>query len=191
MNDINLLLTRRSTAPKDLTLPGPTPEQRQQLLQAAHRVPDHGKLGPWRFVVFEGAARREFGAHLARIYEASHPQMPAEVYASQQGLLERAPLVIAVISTAGPHVKIPEWEQVLSAGAACQNLLVAAQCLGFGACWLTEWYSYHPDVKALLGLDEHHAIAGFVYIGTRATSPEERVRPALEDRLSYWSSASI
>ena len=98
----------------------------------------------------------------------------------------RAPTIIAVISTASPHVKIPEWEQVLSAGAACQNILIASHALGFKACWLTEWYSYHPQVKTLLGLEAHQAIAGFIYIGNYPGTPEDRVRPALAERVSFW-----
>ncbi len=187
MTCIDLLLARRSVAPKDLCEPGPSAEQLEQILRCAHRVPDHGKLGPWRFVVFEGEARADFGNRLGEIYQGDFPELGVDLSSVQQQLLLRAPLVIAVISTAGPHVKIPEWEQVLSAGAACQNILVAASSLGFGACWLTEWYSYHPKVKALLGLEEHHAIAGFIYIGTAKQKPDDRVRPPLAERLVYWS----
>ncbi|HMW49205.1 MAG TPA: nitroreductase [Cellvibrionaceae bacterium] len=186
ISTIDLLLTRRSVSPKDMQGEGPSAEQIDTLLRAAHRVPDHGKLGPWRFVVFTDEARRDFGRRLGEIYQADFPSVTADLKTVQEHLFLRAPVIIAVISTAGPHVKIPEWEQVLSAGAACQNILVASHALGFKACWLTEWYSYHPQVKALLGLEPSHNIAGFIYIGNYPGTPEDRVRPPLADRVSYW-----
>ena len=116
---LDLLLQRRSVVAKDMSAPGPTPEQLELLLRAAHRVPDHGKLGPWRFVVFQGDARGDFSRKLAEIYHQDHPDTTDKLLAFQADTLNRAPLVIAVISTASAHAKIPEWEQVLSAGAAC------------------------------------------------------------------------
>lgn len=183
---IDLLLQRRSVSPKEMQGDGPSAEQIDIILRAAHRVPDHGKLGPWRFVVFTGAARLNFGRALGEIYQADFPHITADITTAQEQLFLRAPSIIAVISTAGPHIKIPEWEQILSAGAACQNILVAAHALGFKACWLTEWYSYHNKVKTLLGLEEHHQIAGFIYIGNYPGTPEDRVRPPLAERVSYW-----
>lgn len=188
MSDLDLLLTRRSVAPRDMIEPGPTSDELQMILRCAHRVPDHGKLGPWRFVVFTGAARADFGAEIGAIYQADFPDVNADLASVQQQLFTRAPTVIAVISTAAPHAKIPEWEQVLSAGAACQNILVAATTLGYSACWLTEWYSYHPKVKVLLGMEPNHNIAGFIYLGSCKEKPEERVRPPLEERLTFWGS---
>ncbi len=186
LETIDLLLQRRSVSPRDMQGEGPTAEQIDTLLRAAHRVPDHGKLGPWRFVVFTGDGRAEFGRRLGAIYQEDFPAVAADLAAVQEQLFLRAPVIIAVISTAGPHVKIPEWEQVLSAGAACQNILVASHALGFKACWLTEWYSYHPKVKNLLGLEPQHNIAGFIYIGNYPGTPEDRVRPSLADRITYW-----
>lgn len=183
---LDLLLQRRSVVAKDLSAPGPTPEQLELLLRAAHRVPDHGKLGPWRFVVFQGDARGEFSRKLAELYQQDYPDATDKILAFHADTLNRAPLVIAVISTAGAHAKIPEWEQVLSAGAACQNLLVAAHAMGFGAQWLSEWYSYNDKVKALLGLEPHHQIAGFIYIGSYTQKPQERARPPLDERVVYW-----
>lgn len=186
LSTLDLLLQRRSVSPKDMQGEGPNAEQINSILRAAHRVPDHGKLGPWRFVVFSGEARRAFGRRLGDIYQADHPEVTVDLKTTQEQLFLRAPVIIAVISTAGPHVKIPEWEQVLSAGAACQNILVASHALGFKACWLTEWYSYHPEVKNLLGLAPEHNIAGFIYIGNYPGTPEDRVRPPLEERVSFW-----
>lgn len=191
MNLLDTLKTRRSVSAKDMCEPGPTAEQLQTLLEAAHRVPDHGKLGPWRFVIFQGDARADFSRKLADIYKEENPDATEKLLQFQADLLTRAPLVIAVISTAGPHVKIPEWEQVMSAGAACQNILLAAHAMGFGAQWLTEWYSYNDKVKSLLNLENHHRIAGFIYIGSYKEKPEERVRPSLEERIWLWGSDSL
>lgn len=186
MSLLDIITTRRSVSSKDMCEPGPNAEQLQILLQAAHRVPDHGKLGPWRFVIFQGAAREDFSRKLADIYREENPDATEKLLQFQAELLTRAPLVIAVISTAGPHVKIPEWEQVLSAGAACQNILLAAHTMGFGAQWLTEWYGYSKKVHALLHMEDHHRIAGFIYVGSYQEKPEERVRPSLEERITYW-----
>jgi nitroreductase len=186
MHTLDLLLQRRSVSPKEMQGAGPSAEHIDMILRAAHRVPDHGKLGPWRFVVFNGEARVQFGRALGEIYQADFPNCTVDLKTAQEQLFLRAPTIIAVISTAGPHVKIPEWEQILSAGAACQNILIAAHALGFKACWLTEWYSYHNKVKSLLGLETHHNIAGFIYIGNYPGTPEDRVRPPLAERVYYW-----
>ena len=187
MSLLDIITTRRSVLAKDMNEPGPNPEQLQTLLQAAHRVPDHGKLGPWRFVVFQGPARATFSHELAKIYQEENPEATEKLLQFQADLLTRAPLVIAVISTAGPHVKVPEWEQILSAGAACQNMLLAAHTMGFGAQWLTEWYSYNKKAHSLLGMEDHHRLAGFIYIGSYQQKPEERARPSLEERITYWN----
>ncbi len=186
MTPLDLIRTRLSVSVKDMREPGPSPEQLQTLLQAAHRVPDHGKIGPWRFVIFQGAARADFSRKLAAIYREENPEATDKFLQFQAEVFTRAPLVIGVISTAGPHAKIPEWEQVMSVGAACQNILLAAHAMGFGAQWLTEWYGYSPLVKELLGLEPHHRIAGFIYVGSYAEKPEERIRPELAERVSYW-----
>lgn len=172
-----LLTRRRSTVAVALQEPGPSPEQVERLIGIASRVPDHGKLAPWRFVVFEGEARANFGQVLAKVFSASNPNATADQIDCEAGRLTRAPLVIAVISKVIENHKIPEWEQVLSAGAACQNMLIAASAMGFGAQWLTEWYAYDPFVKDALGLRSGERIAGFIYIGTAPEQPVERVRP--------------
>lgn len=187
MNTVELLLSRRSVTAKDMLEPGPNPEELMTILRAAHRVPDHGKLGPWRFVIFEGDSRKSFGDKLASIYAKDNPEASQKLLDFQRALFTRAPLVIGVISTATEHVKIPIWEQVLSAGAACQNMLVAASALGYASQWLTEWYSYSDEVNEALNLEDHHKIAGFIYIGSSENKPEDRVRPSLEDRISYWT----
>jgi nitroreductase len=186
MTPLDLIQTRRSVSVKDMREPGPNPAQLQVLLQAAHRVPDHGKLGPWRFVIFQGDARADLSRKLAGIFKEDNPDATEKLLQFQTELFTRAPLVIAVISTAGEHVKIPQWEQIMSAGAACQNILLAAHAMGFGAQWLTEWYGYSDKVKSLLGMELHHHIAGFIYVGSYNEKPEERVRPSLEERVQYW-----
>ncbi len=182
---IDALLSRRSIVAKDMTTPGPSPEQLDQILAAAHRVPDHGKIGPWRFIVFQNEARTEFGKHLGNIFRDENPDCSEKLYEFEKKRFERAPTVIAVISAPVEH-KVPEWEQVLSCGAACQNMLNAAHALGFGAQWLTEWYAYNDKINTRLKLSEKERIAGFVYIGSYSEKPKERVRPELNERVHVW-----
>src|SRR5205823_3486615 len=149
-------------------------------------VPDHGKLVPWRFIVFEGEARFAAGGAIVAAFQSKYPQANAEQIAFERGRLARAPLVIAVVSRAAPHVKIPEWEQVLSAGAAAMNLVHAAHALGFAANWITEWYAYDRRILDKLGLKPHERIAGFVHIGTAARRSEERDRPPLAEIVTRF-----
>src|SRR3954468_19657770 len=175
---IELLKTRSSLKPAELAPPGPSTSEIETLLTVASRVPDHGKLTPWRFIVFEGDARLKAGATIASVFKAANPQANEDQIAFERNRLARAPLVVAVVSRAAPHVKIPEWEQVLSAGAATMNLVTAAHALGFAANWITEWYAYDPRVMKAMGLAPHERIAGFVHIGKAARPPEDRPRPA-------------
>ena len=177
---------RRSVKAMDLQAPGPNSEQLQELLNAAARVPDHGKLGPWRFLCFQDEARQVFGDHLAQRFCALKPTAPEAAVAAERARFMRAPVVIGVISNAQTHPKIPQWEQLLSAGAVCQNLLVAANLLGFAAQWLTEWYAYDEVIDQLLGLNEGERVAGFVYIGSANAKPDERQRPDLPQRIRHW-----
>lgn len=183
---LNLLLTRRSVVAINLGDPGPSPEQIETLQRAGLRVPDHGKLAPWRFLLFEGDARRQFGSVLKQAFEEDSPAADDNRVAFEENRFLRAPVVIGVISTAGPHAKIPEWEQILSAGAVCQNILVAANAMGFAAQWLTEWYAYDARVLSALGVAEGERVAGFIYVGTAKEPPTERLRPELADISSHW-----
>jgi len=183
---IDLLLTRRSSKAVTMVEPGPSAEDLELILRAGHRVPDHGKLGPWRFLVFRDEARAEFGALLRQILETREPDAGETRLELEETRFTRAPLVVGVVSQVDPNHKIPEWEQVLSAGAACQNMLVAANALGFTAQWLTEWYAYDPDVDAALGVGTNERIAGFLYFGSRSEPADERPRPPLEDRITHW-----
>lgn len=183
-----LLATRRSVKPDRLLAPGPKPEEIETMLTIASRVPDHKKLAPWRFIVLEGEARARLGEVIAQACIAEEKEPPSEVrLAMERGRLLRAPLVIAVVSRVTPHRSAPEWEQILSAGAACFNLCLAANAMGYGTSWITEWIAYNARVRAALGLAETERIAGFVYIGTPAERPEERDRPALSDIVTRLS----
>ncbi len=185
-NSIALLKTRRSVKPMDLLGPGPNAAEIETLLTVASRVPDHGKLAPWRFIVFEGEARQKAGAIIAEVFAAANPQASADQIAFEGNRLSRAPLVIAVVSRASPHVKIPEWEQQLSAGASCMALVVAANALGYATSWITEWYAYDRAVLERLGVAQQERIAGFVHIGRPRLTPEDRDRPRLADLVTRW-----
>jgi nitroreductase len=173
---LDLLLSRRSGSAKAMTGPGPTPDELATILKAAARVPDHGKLFPWRFIVFEGEARERMGNLL--VESLCETEKVSEDRAAMEGArFMRAPVVVAVVSRTREAIPIPEWEQMLSAGAVCQTMLIAAHATGYVANWLTEWYAYHPIVKEKLGLKPGERIAGFIYIGNSAEALEERVRP--------------
>jgi len=180
------LLTRRSVSANALAEPGPDAAALTQILTAAARVPDHKKLVPWRFVVFQGEAREAFGRVLSEVCRAEEPDPSAFRLETEAKRFLRAPVVIAVISRITKNPAAPEWEQVLSAGAACQNLIVAATALGFGAQWITEWYAYSEGVRQALHLAEGERVAGFVYIGTAKEKPDERERPQLADIVTAW-----
>jgi nitroreductase len=184
---LELLLTRRSVKPDVLTDPGPSPAELTTILTAAARVPDHKKLAPWRFVLFQAEARTAFGEALAKACAAEAKDPPSDVrLETERARLLRAPCVVAVISRVTPHPAAPEWEQVLSCGAACLNLSLAANALGYATCWLTEWYSYSPAVRAALGLADNEKVAGFIYIGTPAKRQEDRERPDLKEIVTHW-----
>lgn len=176
---LDLMARRRSIAPQFMTGRGPDADELSRLLTIATRVPDHGRLFPWRLVIFEGEARHRAGEAIAEAYRADHPQADAETLAFERNRMARAPLVVAVVSKAGPHAKIPDWEQVLSAGAVCMNLLVAARAMGFAGCWLTEWFAYDRRVLDAIGVAPAERIAGFVHLGMSETVPRERDRPDL------------
>ena len=178
---LDLLRTRRSLKPIELGEPGPSADEIETLLTVASRVPDHGKLTPWRFIVFEGEARLDAGRAIEAAFRAKYPDAKPEHADYERKRLARAPLVIAVVSRAAPHVKIPEWEQVLSAGAAAMNLVLASHALGYGANWITEWYAYDRRVLEALGLKEDEKIAGFIHIGRPVQAPEDRPRPPLAE----------
>jgi nitroreductase len=183
---LDLLLSRRSGSAKAMTGPGPSSAELEKILTAAARVPDHGKLFPWRFILFEGDARRRMGEVLAGCVTDVEPQASQERIEMERGRFLRAPVVVGVVSRVREGIPIPEWEQLLSAGAVCQNMLIAAHALGFVANWITEWPAYNARVKEQLGLQAGERIAGFVYIGHPVQPLEERVRPDLSKIVSRF-----
>jgi nitroreductase len=183
---LTALLTRRSVSVKDLTAPAPNAEQLEEIVRVATRVPDHGKLTPWRIRILRGEgalklgdiAATEFAKHNANDVTEAHLNAERQRFA-------RAPLCLAVLSTPVPGTK-PVWEQELSAGAVCMNILHAAHAIGFGAKWLTEWVAYDAEILKALGGKDGDKIAGFIYIGSKTSEPEDRARPALADVVSEY-----
>jgi nitroreductase len=182
---LHLLSRRRSTPIGLMGEPGPNPEEVDALLKLAARVPDHGKLGPWRFIVMEGESRLRAGEKLAQII-AGDEDADDERLTFERTRFLRAPLCIVVVSTAAPHRKIPEWEQTLSAAAVCFHLLLVAHAAGYAGAWLTEWPTYDERAREALGLVPPERIAGFVYLGTATENISERIRPDLEPRISRF-----
>jgi nitroreductase len=181
---LGLLLTRRSGSAKTMGKPGPDKEQLAEIVRAGARAPDHGKLFPWRFIIFQGEGRERAGDMLAEAAKADG-ERDRQVEEERARFL-RAPVVIGVISAAREQHKIPVWEQELSAGAVCQNILIAATALGFVGQWVTEWYAYHPAVKEKLGLKSGERVAGFIYLGTATVELEERPRPEMEKIVTWF-----
>jgi nitroreductase len=187
MNEtIKLLAARRSAPPTLMHGPGPDAAELQTLLALAARTPDHGKLAPWRFIVFEGEGLARAGDVVAEVYARREPQADAVRLAAERTRFAGSPLVVAVVSRAAPHAKIPLWEQELSAGAVCMNLTVAATALGFRTAWLTGWCAYDPDVAKAFGLAEHEKIAGFIHIGRVDQTIEDRTRPNIAELVTRF-----
>ena len=188
--DFAKLMTRRSVVAKNLGEPGPDAQTLDAILRMGLRVPDHGKLGPWRLQVLSQTAQSALGDVLASAYAADHPDTRQDQIAFERARPSRAPTLIVVSSRLRHDHKIPEIEQLLSCGAVCQNLLNAATLLGFGAQWLTEWSAYDQRVKSALGVPDGDHIVGFISIGTPIEAPNERPRPAFEDIVSFEESLS-
>jgi nitroreductase len=183
---IDFLKTRRSVKPREMSGPGPSAAELETILTVGARVPDHGKLAPWRFIIFEGDARARAGEVIAGVFARKNPQSaPADIELEKRRLMD-APLVIAVVSFTRPHPKVPAWEQQLSAGASAMNIVTAATALGYGANWLTGWFAFDRDVLDGLGLKAEEKIAGFIHIGTPSKPNEDRPRPALSDIVTRF-----
>ena len=183
---IEFLKTRRSVKPREMSGPGPSAAELDTILAVGARVPDHGKLAPWRFIVFEGDGRARAGEVIAEVFARKNPQsLPANIEVEKRRLMD-APLVIAVVSFTRPHPKVPEWEQQLSAGASAMNIVTAATALGYGANWLTGWFAFDRDVLDRLGLKPDEKIAGFIHIGTPTKPNEDRPRPALGEIVTRF-----
>lgn len=181
-----LIALRRSVSKAGIVAPGPSGSALDELLTVATRVPDHRRLAPWRFLVFEGDARRTFSEKAVEIQKREDLAATEKMLAETAGYLTRAPVVVAVISSPDPTHKTPVWEQELSCGAVCHNLLLTANACGWAGVWLTEWIAFSAGINDLLGLTEHERIAGYIYLGTAKDSPLERMRPDVVDKIRRW-----
>jgi nitroreductase len=180
-------LTRRSGKPRDMVAPGPTPDQMRAILGAAQRVPDHGKLAPWRFVVVGADQRAVLAALLTSVYRTEKPDAGRLEIEAMEQFAHQAPSLVVVLSTPVVGSKIPLWEQQLSSGAACMQLLNAVHAQGFVGGWLTGWACYNDEVKAAFGGRDSDAIAGFIFIGTPSRDLDERPRPDYDAIVSHWN----
>lgn len=182
---LSLLETRRSGRPRDLVAPGPDPEQLARILAIASRTPDHGKLHPWRFVHVRQDQRGAFAALLERAYRAGNAEPGRLELEAAHRFAHQAPELVVVLSAPIHNHKIPVWEQELSCGAACMNLLLAAHAMGFAGGWVTGWATYSETVRDSFGRDGER-IAAFIFLGTPGAELEERVRPEPGEVVSDW-----
>ncbi len=184
---IDFMLARKSAPIPELNEPAPSDEEIRTMLTIASRVPDHGRLAPWRFILYRGAARDRIGEMLAA--RAEEREGPLTDGRRQQELarFSRAPLVIGVVSVPRENPKIPQWEMFLSGGAAAMNLVIAANALGYGTNWITNWYSDDEEGRRILGLAPQERVVGFVHIGTFSGEAPERPRPDVATLYSEWS----
>ena len=184
---LSLLQQRHSVPSRQLGEPAPDEATLHELLEAAIRVPDHGKLVPFRLIRLQGEAKLAFGERLAAIAIRNHPEMSDAKLEKERGRYIFAPLVIAVVARLQADSKVPEIEQKLCAGNVAYNLLLGAYALGYGGQWLTGWAAYDREVAGILGLAEHEHVVGFVHLGTPQIDVPDRDRPALGDLLSTWT----
>ena len=183
---IDFLLTRNSAPIPDLKAPAPDDSEIQKILTAASRVPDHGRLAPWRFILYRGDARTKIGEKLLELAQKREGPLPEGRRNQELTRFSRAPLVIGVVSSPKENPKIPQWEMFLSGGAAAMNLVLAANAFGYGANWITNWYSDTEEGRRILGLAPHERVVGFVHIGTFAGSAPERPRPEIARIVSDY-----
>lgn len=187
---LSLLETRRSGRPRDLVAPGPDPEQLRRILTIAARTPDHGKIAPWRFVHVRRNQRADFADLLRRAYLANNSEPGRLELEANERFAHQAPELVVVLSSPAQGHKIPVWEQELSCGAACMNLLTAAHAMGFAAGWVTGWAAYSDIVRTAFGGAPGDRIAGFIFLGTPGAELEERVRPEYDEVVRDWEGAS-
>jgi len=184
MDAITALQSRNSAT--SLVEPGPTPEEREELFRAALRAPDHARLRPWRFLVIEGEARHRLGETLVSVARAANPDLDEQAGIKLRNAPLRAPLIIVVLARLQEHPKVPEIEQLLSAGAAAQNLLIGVHALGYGAIWRTGDIAYRPELVGALGLDADHRVVGFLYVGTPGAAPKPLPELDSADFVRTW-----
>ena len=190
MDAIELLLNRRSVLAVDMAEPAPSEKDLKTILSAAIRVPDHGRVEPWRIQVIDKQGQQRLSGLYGKLYAKDHPEASDKQIRAEQSKPLRAPLLLVVSCHPDPSrfTKIPETEQMLSCGAVCQNILIAAEALGYAAQWITGWPAYHPGIGKALGHGEDAAIIGLIYLGSRpAQPPKERPRPEFDDIVSRWN----
>jgi nitroreductase len=184
---IEFMLTRNSAPIPDLREPAPSDAEIETMIRIASRVPDHGRLEPWRFIVYRGEARQKIGEMLAELAESREGPLPEGRRQQEKTRFSRAPLVIGVISSPKENPKIPQWEMFLSGGAAAMNLVIAANAMGYATNWITNWYSDVEEGRRILGLAPHERVVGFIHIGSYAGQPPERPRPDVARLYSNYS----
>ena len=184
---IDFLSTRSSAPIPELREPAPTEQEIETMLKIASRVPDHGRLAPWRFILYRGEARHAVGRLLADLAEKLEGPLPEARRRKELERFSRAPLVIGVISSPRDNPKIPQWEMFLSGGAAAMSLVIAANALGYGTNWITNWYSDLEEGRHLLGLSPRERVVGFVHVGSFSAPAPERPRPELSKLVSEYS----
>lgn len=186
---IELITTRRSVVAAKMSEPGPSDDQLKTIIEAGLRVPDHGRVGPWRIQIVRKEAQGRLGELYAKLFKHDNPDAPGDLIEFNRERPLRAPIMLAITFHPDPevYVKVPRTEQILSCGALCQNLLNGAHALGYVAQWLTEWPAYHAEVKKALGHDADTEIVGFVFIGSASEAPEERQRVGAETVVSEWT----
>ena len=186
-NVLDFLLSRKSAPIAELRPPAPDDDEISLLIRAASRVPDHGRLVPWRFMIYRGDACLKIGESLAKRAEEREGPLPVARVEQEKARFARAPLVIGVIHCPRDNPKIPQWEMLLSGGAAAMNLVLAANALGYGTNWITNWYSDDADSRRMLGLAPEERVVGFVHIGTFTGDAPERPRPDPETLVSEYT----
>lgn len=186
---LDYLQVRRSTPAIQLSEPGPAKAEIEDILRLAVRVPDHGKLAPWRFIVYRGEERKRLGEVALKLALEKNPDLGHEQQQVELTRFTRGPVVVAVVSTAAPHFKIPEWEQIMSAGAVCLNLIMSANAHGYAANWLSEWMTFDETIWPELGINSGEKVAGFIHIGSTTFPPVERPRPELADVVTWVGEA--
>ena len=186
-NVIDFMLTRSSAPISELKEPAPDSAEIETMIRAASRVPDHGRLAPWRFIIYRGEARKRVGELLADLAETREGPLSETRRAQELARFARAPLVIGVVSSPKEHPKIPEWEMFLSGGAAAMSLVMAANALGYRTNWITNWYSETEEGRRLLGMAPNERVIGFVHIGTFDGTVPERPRPDIAAVMSEYS----
>ena len=171
-------MQKRNSAPiPELREPAPNDAEIETMIRIATRVPDHGRLAPWRFILYRGKAREEIGEKLAELAEKREGPLTEARHNQELTRFSRAPLVIGVISNPKENPKIPQWEMFLSGGAAAMSLVLAASALGYGTNWITNWYSDVEEGRRILGLAPHERVVGFIHIGSYEGPAPERPRP--------------